>query len=261
MDGIYNKSAIANLVDPLKAISNVLGNKSVHVVYENEDDSMFISTVNAEKSVFAMHELKAKECIENYSVGKEELPIWDTKFFIEIIAKYQNDIYTDDVEVKTQDNKIIISCGDETSEFFLGQASLFETTRCKFRTLKTNSLTEAAKFTLDGVNLKKLLNNINVFVDQDEITFLGQEGDDHITVRLSSSSGTVFNKNESKIEGVSVSDSFEMKFPKESIKGLIGCNNSFSLAVYTGKKRLINASYEKESYKMNFYFSPLSSGK
>lgn len=256
MKGVYSKKAISNIVDPLKAISNVFNNTSVHVVYEMEDDSIHISTMNQKKSVYAMYELDASKTIKDYDPKSKEIGIWDVKQFINIFGKYNSDIYEGDVTVDCEDKKLVISCGDEMTDYYLSQLHLFEGSRSKTRKLKTESLTEAAKFELSGVELKRLLTNINVFEDQDEITLSGKKGKG-VTVRLSSSQGTVFNKNEMKLADIEVKEDFSQKFPKNDFKGLLVCNGSFDLSVYTGKKEVVNASYQKDDYTMNFYFSPL----
>jgi hypothetical protein len=260
MKGVYSKKAIASVVDPLKAILNVFNNTSVHVVYESESKSIHISVVNQKKSVYAMYELKADEIIEDYEAPRTEIGIWEVNQFVNILGKYIDDVYADQVIIdfdEKQQNKMIITCGDETTEYFLAQLHLFNDTRCKARKLKTDTLTKACEFELSGVDLKKLTTNINVFDEQDEITLIGSK-DEGVKVRLSSSSGTVFSKNESKLREVEVEDEFELKFPKADFKGLLKCNGSFDFTVYTGKKQIVNANYERDNYKMDFYFAPLA---
>jgi hypothetical protein len=256
MKGTYSKKAIGSVVDPLKAISNVFNNTAVHVVYEMEDETVHISTTNEKKSVYAMYELDAKEAIEGYEPATKEIGIWDVKQFVNILGKYDNDIYTEDVKIDCEDKKLVISCGDEITDYYLSQLHLFDGSRSAHRKLKTDSLTEAANFELTGVDLKKLLTNINVFEDQNEITIIGKEGEG-VTVRLSSSQGTVSNKNELKFPNIEVKANFSQKFPKSDFKGLLVCNGTFQITVYTGKKDVVNAYYEKDNYKLNFYLSPL----
>jgi hypothetical protein len=260
MKGVYSKKAIASVVDPLKAILNVFNNTSVHVVYESESETVHISVVNQKKSVYAMYELKAKEIIKDYEAPRKELGIWEVSQFVNILGKYTDDVYTDEVTIdfdEKQANKMIITCGGDTTEYYLAQLHLFDDSRGRKRTLNTSSLTKACSFTLSGMDIKKLVNNINVFDEQDQITLIGNTGDG-MRVRLSSSSGNVFSKNESKIEGVEVQDDFELKFPKIDFKGLLKCNGSFDVTVYTGPKQIINFNYERDNYTMDFYFAPLA---
>jgi len=257
MKGVYSKRAICSVVEPLKAISNVFNNTSVHVVYEMEDDTIHISTMNEKKSVYAMYELDAKNAIDSYEPATKEIGIWDVKQFVNILGKYDNDIYSEEVKVECEDKKLVISCGDETTDYYLSQLHLFESSRSKNRRLKTDSLTEAAVFEMSGVDLKRLLTNINVFDDQNELTLSGKKGEG-VVVRLSSSQGTVYNKNEMKFPDIEVKEDFVQKFPKSDFKGLLVCNGSFKFSVFTGKKEVVNAYYEKDDYKLNFYFAPLA---
>jgi hypothetical protein len=262
MIGTYNKEALTNIVEPLQAISSVFGNNSVHVVYENSDDDMFIHTVNQKKSVYAIYLLKVDDVIENYSSKLKEACIWDVKFFMNVLNKYVNPIYVDNVEINWSENaknKIEIKCGNEVSEFYMSDSGLFSESRKTSRKLNTSSLTEACSFTLDGNNLKKLKSSIAVFEEQHEFVLSGNEGDDYISVALSSDSSTQTNKNTSKIEGVEVKTDFSLKFPKEDIKGLLACNDKFDIEVFTGPKSIMGATYAKEHYDMKFYFSPLTS--
>jgi hypothetical protein len=256
MKGVYSKEAIRSIVEPLRAISSVFSNISVHVVYEMEDETIHISTMNQKKSVFAMYELKAKKIIENYQPLIKEIGIWDVKQFVNILGKYENDIYANDVTIDCQKEKLVISCGNETTDYYLSQLHLFEDSKGKARKLKTDVLTEAAKFELAGVDLKKVLANINVFDDQNQLTLVGVKGKG-VIVRLTSESGSVFNKNEMTLADVEVKEDFTLKYQKADFKGLLVCNNKFNFTVYTGKKQIVNATYEKDNYTMNFYFAPL----
>jgi hypothetical protein len=101
------------------------------------------------------------------------------------------------------------------------------------------------------------MKKIDVFDEQDELTLIGNK-EEGVKVRLSSSSGTVFSKNEAAMDGVSVEDDFELKFPKSDFKGLLKCNGSFDFTVYTGQKQIVNANYERDNYTMDFYFAPLA---
>jgi hypothetical protein len=257
MKGIYDKAAIRSVVEPLKAISSVFSNTPVHVVYENSEDTMFISVVKKPK-IYAIYELKAKEVIRDYEPCSAEVGIWDVNQFINILGKYENDVYVDDVIIECADNKLVLSCGNEETDYYTAQLHLFDDSRGKIRRLKTESLTEACKFNLSGAELKKLKMNISVFDIQDEVTFFGKKGQNSITARLSSSGGNVFNKNESKLNNVPVTADFNLKFLKQDIKGLLSCNDTFDFGVYVGQKNIISASYAKNAYTMNFYFAPIA---
>lgn len=260
MKGLLSKKAIRSLVEPLKITDSVFNEDQAHIVFENEDDKIYFSVVDEKRMVYAMYEMDASEMIGEYEVGKKEVGVWDVKQFVNILGKYENDIYTDLVEIKTNegDNKFIIECGDEKTEIYTSALNLFDDYRCKNRKLKTSALTNAASFELADADLKKLMTNINVFDTQDIITLKGNQGDDFVTVRLSASASTVLNKNESKISGVEVNDDFEMRFRKNKIKGLLSRSNKFLVDVYTGKKEIINVTCERDDYNMSFYFPPLT---
>lgn len=257
MKGTYNKSAISAIIDPLKAISSVFGGKEVHVVYENGENDMFVSAQNKKRSVRVMYELDVKEVIKDYSVAIPEAGIWDVKQFIDQFGKYSSDLYTEDVELDVIDNRLVIKCDDETTNFYLGQLDLFKETRTSVRKLKTDSLTEACKFTLSGTQLKKLVTNIGVYYDLDQITFVGENGKNYMTVKLSSASSTLFNDFTLQIRDVEVKEDFNLKFMKEDFKGLLCCNDKFEFTVYTGPKSIVNVNYSRDHYDMRFYFSPL----
>jgi len=258
MKGVYNKKAISCIVDPLKAISSVLNGKGVHIVFENSDDSIFISIVNPMKSVYAMYELEASKVITDYEASIKEIAIWDVKNFIDILGKYQNEIYVEDVVISGDESPILITCAEETTDFHLSDISLLADSHCRFKRLKTETLTEACIFDMEGIQIKKLLNNISVYTDLDQLTLSGVEGTNEIKVKLASSSGSIYTKVHTKIENIEVKKDFEMDFPKDDIKGLLGCNDKLQFTVYIGKKNIIQATYSKDNYKMLFYFVPLS---
>jgi len=257
MKGIYNKEAISAIIDPLKAISSVFGGKEVHVVYENSENDMFISAQNKKRSVRAMYELDVNKVVKDYSVAVKEAGIWDVKQFIDQFGKYSSDLYTQDVVMDVVENRLVIKCDDETTNFYLGQLDLFKETRTSVRKLNTSTLTEACAFTLRGTQLKKLITNISVYYDLDQVTFVGESGNDYMTVKLSSASSTLFNDFTLQIRDVKVNANFNLKFMKEDFKGLLGCNDSFDFTVFTGPKSIVNVNYARDHYTMRFYFSPL----
>ena len=257
MKGVYSKEAVSAIIDPLKAISSVFGGKEIHVVYENSPKDMFISAQNKKRSVRVMYELDVNSVIKDYEVVEKECGIYDVKQFIDQFGKYSSDLYQEDVKVDVVGNRLVINCDDETSNFYLGLLDLFKETRTTVRKLKTDSLTEACKFTLNGTMLKKLITNIGVYYDLDQIQFNGNEGDDFMTVRLSSSSTALRNDFTLQIKDVPVDADFSLKFMKEDIKGLLGCNDTFDFTVFTGAKSIMGVNYGRDHYSMRFYFSPI----
>jgi len=257
MKGVYSKEAIHSVVESLKAMSSVFSN-DVHVVYESEEDAIYIGVANSRKSIRALFKLNTSDLINNYQATVKDIGLWDAKQFVNILGKYESDIYSDEVLVEADDRKLVITCGKEKTDYYTSPLHLFTEIRLNQRRLKTENLTNACSFTLNGIDLKKLMTNINVFDDQDQITLKGVEGTKEVTVSLSSSSGSVYNRNDSVIEDVEVSTSFELRFPKTDIKGLLSCNDSFEITVFVGKKSVVEAAYSKNNYDMRFYFSPLS---
>jgi len=258
MKGIYTKSAIKNVVEPLKAISSVFAN-DVHVVYENEPDAMFIGVTNQNKTIRSLFKLNVSDLIGEYGIPATEIGIWDVKNFTDILGKYQSDIYTEDVTVDCDGKKMTITCGKERTEYYTTELHLFDDIRFKQRNFKSGSLDKACGFRLEGADLKKIITNINVFSTQNQIEFVGKKGDDFVTVKISSDSG-VFNRNELIIENVNVDFDFKMRFPKTDFKGLFLCNDYFDFNIYTGRKSVVEALYSKNEYDMNFYFSPIDDG-
>jgi len=255
MKGVYTKTAIQSVVEPLKAMSSVFNNE-VHVVYENEDDAMYIGVMNSTKSIRAMFKLNVAGLIDQYGASVAEVGIWDVKQFINVFGKYQNDIYSEDVTVESGDRKLVIKCGKERTDYYTSSLNLFDSIRLKVRKFKTDKLTEACSFRLQGVTLKKILTNISVFSQQDKISFSGEKGKNEVMVELSCTGGGAFNKNTFVLEDVEVKETFKFVYPKSDIKGLLTCNDYFDLNIFVGAKEMMQASYSKNNYDMNFYFSP-----
>jgi hypothetical protein len=256
MKGVYNKEAVRAIVEPLKAITEVFDNNVAHVVYECEDDSMHISIQNPNGSVRAMWEMKTDGIVNSYANPVKEIGIYETKQFMNIFAKYLMPIYEDEIEVEVSDKRLEISCGKEKSGYATSPLHLFSETRGKVRRLKVETLTEATKFTLTGSQYEKLKTNMNVFDVQDTVTFSGKKGG-ILKVVLKTADGSSPNVSELEIDGVEVTEDFELNYKKSDIKGLISCHNEFEIGIYTGAKQIIGATYEKNNYAMRFYISPL----
>lgn len=256
MKGVLNKKAINSIVEPLKAISTVFEN-NVHVVFENESKEIFVCVCNKSKGIYSICKLNAAEFIENFESTTNEIGIWDVKTFIDILAKYGNDIYTDNVNINCDGKKLMISCGKENTDFYLGQLHLFQDYRTN-RTLNMKKFTEACTFTLDGATLKKMIMNFGVFAEQDIFTLTGEKGANELTVTLSTHSSALFNRNRSVIDNVEIHESFDLNFQRATIKGLLSCNNSFEFTVFKGEPSIIQATYKKDNYDMKFYVTQIS---
>ena len=258
MKGIYTKKAIMNLVEPLKAISSVYSS-TVPIVYENDSETIFIGSIDENKSIFTFYNLKAKEIIQNYENPIKDIGINDVKQFIHILHKYCNNIYTDDVTIEPIDNRLVITCGNETVEYYLTELTMIEQYRSKVKRLKTELLTKACEFELSGSNLKKFIMNLGLFDgDDEEVNLSSNMKTNNITVKIHSSMSANQNKVSMNITDIGeIKAAFNVKFMKKVFEGLLGCNDKFNVIVYTGDKTILEVSYEKEFYNMKFYLIPL----
>lgn len=259
MKGIYSKKAIINLVEPLKAISSVYSS-TVPVVYENDAEAIFIGSIDENKSIFTFYNLKAKEIIQNYENPIKDIGIYDVKQFIHILHKYCNNIYVDDVNIEPIDNKLVITCGNETIEYYLTELTMIEQYRSKVKRLKTELLTKACQFELAGSNLKKFSMNLGLFNgDDEEVNLSSNTKTNSIAVKIYSSMSA--NQNKISMDFTDIGEikaSFNVRFLKKVFEGLLGCNDKFNITVYTGDKTVLEVSYEKEFYDMKFYLIPLA---
>jgi len=248
-----------NLVEPLKAISSVYSS-TVPIVYENDSEAIFIGSIDENKSIFTFYNLKAKEIIQNYENPIKDIGINDVKQFIHILHKYCNAIYTDDVTIEPIDNKLVITCGNETVEYYLTELTMIEQYRSKVKRLKTELLTKSCEFELSGSNLKKLIMNLGLFDgNEEEVNLSSNLKTNNIAVKIYSSMSANQNKISMNISDIGeIKEAFNMKFMKSVFEGLLGCNDKFNMVVYTGDKTILEVSYEKEFYNMKFYLIPLA---
>lgn len=259
MKGIYDKTALHNLIEPLKAISDVYST-AVPVVYECDDDGIFIGTIDENKSIFVFHNFKAKEFIKDYQNPIKEIGIHDVKQFIHILQKYCDKAYTEDVSIEPIDNKLVINCGNETLEYYLTDLSMIGQFRSKVRRMRSEILTKACEFELSGIDLKKLSSNVGIFnKDADEVSLSSNRKTNEIVVKIYSSMSANHNKVSMRIGGIgTISEAFDMRFKKEVFEGLLDCNDKFNIVIYTGNKNIIEVTYAKEAYDMKFYLVPLA---
>ena len=81
MKGVYSKEAIHSVVESLKAMSSVFSN-DVHVVYESEEDAIYIGVANSRKSIRALFKLNTSDLINNYQATVKDIGLWDAKQFV-----------------------------------------------------------------------------------------------------------------------------------------------------------------------------------
>jgi hypothetical protein len=259
MKGTLSKDSIKSIVDPLKAMSSVLDSQTdaVHVIYECEEDAVYIGAVNAAKSAYAMYKLDADKAIDNYTPIKEEIGIWDVQEFIRVIGNYQNSFYKDDVKIDMgkSDVKMNIKCGKDSTEYYTSQLHLIEKGK---RALKTDKLTSAVTFTLEGDELDKLRKNIDVFSTLDAVRITGKAGGTELTCKLYATQSSVKTSSNTGIEVDAITEDINIVFPKKEFKGLLACNSKFDITLYVGKKNLGGFSYERDNYEMKFYIAPIT---
>lgn len=258
MKGTISKTNIKSIVDPLKAMSSVLDSQtdSVHVVYECEDDAVYIGAVNATKTAYAMYKLDAPNAIENYLPAKEEIGIWDVQEFIRVVGNYQNSFYKDNVDIDLiNETQLNIQCGKDCTEYYTSQLHLIEKGK---RALKTEKLTSAVSFTLEGDELDKLRKNIDVFSELDAVRITGKEGSSELSFKLFAQQTSVKTSSNTVVSVDEISEDIDITFPKKELRGLLACNSAFNVTLYTGKKNLGGFSYDKDNYEMKFYIAPIS---
>jgi hypothetical protein len=257
MKGTIDKKNIKSIVDPLKAMSSVLDSQtdSVHVVYECEDDAVYIGAVNAPKTAYAMYKLDAQKAIENYKPAMEEIGIWDVQEFIRVIGNYQNSFYKDNVDIDVGEIKLNIQCGKDSTEYYTSQLHLIEKGK---RALKTSALNSAVSFTLEGDELDKLRKNIDVFSELDAVKITGKAGSSELSFKLHAQQTSVKTSSTTVVNVDEIAEDINITFPKKELKGLLACNSTFEVTLYTGKKNLGGFSYDKDNYEMKFYIAPIS---
>lgn len=258
MKGTLDKNSIKSLVEPLKAMSSVLDTQQdgVHVVLESENESIHIGAVNATKTAYAMYELDAKKAIDGYAPAKDEIGIWDVQEFIRVLGNYQNSFYKSNVDIDMVDDvKLNIKCGKDNTQYYTSQLHLIEKGK---RALRTDKLNTAVTFTLGGDELAKLRKNMDVFSDLDAVRITGKKGDAELTFRLHAQATSVKTTSNSVVTVDEVTDDIDIVFSTKELKGLLSCNTSFDVTLYTGPKNIGGFCYNKDNYDMKFYLAPMS---
>lgn len=263
MKGIYDKTAIFNVVKPLKAMASVLqgGKNKLRVVFESEEDGVYVSLVSQTGTVYILFKLNPADLIKDFE-PTEDVGIWDVKQFMDIMDKYSDDIYSDDLEIDRESRKLIISCGNEKTELVLGEPSIFAETRLPKRNFESGKFNEGASFGLDDVELKKIIKNMSVFSDLDRITFKGNEGDTYASIILTSSNASIKNKNVSRIEGVPISSDFEIAILKGELLGFLNSFPEFNFEMLTSERRnCVVGTYQNSQYQMKCIFNEITNAE
>jgi hypothetical protein len=254
---LKDKKAIASILDPLKALSEVLGsnNDCVHVVYECNDNMVSIRATDSEKSNFAMYDLKADEVFDGYTQVSNEIGIWNVPEFINILNLY-NDIDLDFTETDNQVNKFIINSEmTGKTEYYASHVNLISKGH---KRLKTESMENPVSFTLKSDKLTQLKSAFGVFVDLDIVELSGTEGSNTIDVNIRKSDGGKKDNFTTKIHDIEVKKSFKINLPKTDLKSLLNCNNTFDVNIFILKDRgIAEFKYERDHYTMKFYIVPI----
>ncbi len=238
-----------SIIDPLRALNNVLTsvNDNVRVVYEFEDDTVHIGARSSSGGL-GMYQLNVKDISENYQNPNDEIGIWEVGSFVNKLNLLDKDfkLSFDDgnkLNITTDDDNICVYTCDPVS-IQKGK-----------RRLKTELLDEAGSVVLN-VQIKKLLQAMSSFDTQDIVQFYSEEGSTELTVIIKNDQNNtdVF---ESKIKNATIEKSIDLSFSKDQIKKVLSCNDEISLIFYTGKKDIVEFSYNKDSYDMKFYLSPI----
>lgn len=241
-----------SIVDPLKALNNVLSDKTdgVHVVYEFEDDSVHIGARDVAGNTFGMYELAVNEVVEGYKKPKEDIGIYDV---IDFVNKFS--LYSDEVDISFDGNNVI-SFSNETDNVDYYTSSVDQIKKGK-RKLKTELLDIGASVILN-TQVKKLQQAMSSFVGQDVVRFYAEEGSSDLIITIKSE---VKNSNSYKtiIKNATVETGVDLEFSKEQIQKVLSCNDEFDFTFYSGKKNILEVSYSKDHYSMKFYISPKAS--
>lgn len=258
MKGIYNKSAINNMVEPLTNIISVF-EKDARIVYECEKDNIFISIKNVTETIFCICTINAKNIIKNYEVVEKEIGIWDINALIKVLNLFQKDFYKEDLEVTIKDNCFVFKCGSDSSQFALASVNQIEEQRARVRSFDTSVFNECCKFTLNGEPLKKTIAKFNVFSELDLITFCGEKNKP-LNMKLLNSSGALISSSETVFDNIICAESFSTSFNKHNFKGILNASDVIDFTIYNSNEMEMNvicAEYNNSGYEMQFFFSEL----
>lgn len=255
---LKNKDCIKSLVDPLDIMTRVfqgIGSK-IQFRYEFTDDSILLSNVDKDQSLFVNYKLHVKSVFDDYNIIQKEIGVWDTTQYIKLLKKYGSNFYTKDSKVKFDFdvNKFKISCGRDTDTFFTCSPDGLAKNKHDF---DTSSLDEIIKFKLEGVNLMKLLSNMDIYTIQDTVVFSGSPGEE---VKATVCSYDKPNQHEatSIFEGVTTDNPFRISFVKTKLKSILESNDSFSVVIYSTPKKNLMGRFmiENDQYFMSLALAP-----
>ena len=240
---------IGSILDPLSSIEKVLndGNDGAHIVYEFEDDAVFIAARDILGNNFAIYELDANEVFEDYKNPKCEIGVWDVVDFTNKL-----DLFDEDFEISHDGKNLFEAKNDSDTLSFYG-CDPSEVKKGK-RKLKTDVLDIGASLVINTI-VPKLKGAITSYVGQDNMVFEGNKKTGEVTISIV---GDIKNSNsyKSTLKNIPVENDFKLVFSKSEIKKVLSCNDEFAITFFTGAKNIAEFSYERDNYKMKFYISP-----
>lgn len=255
---LKNKDCIKSLVDPLDVMIRVfqgIGTK-IQFRYEFTEDSVLLSNVDKDQSLFVNYKLRVSSVMDDYSIIQKEIGIWDTAPFIKILKKYGSNFYAKDAKIKFDFdvNKFKISCGKDTDTFYTCSPEGLAKNKHDF---DTSTLDELIKFKLEGINLMKLLSNIDIYTIQDTVVLSGSPGEE---IKATVCSHDKPNQHESTttFDGIVTENPFRIAFTKDKLKAILESNDTFNVVVLSSPKKNLMGRFmiENDHYFMSLALAP-----
>jgi len=226
MLGKITVDKVGSIVDPLRALNDVLKDKTdgVHIVYEFEEDRVFVGARNASGDCYGMYELNVKNVVEGYEKSVDEIVIYDVGDFVNKI-----NLFDDDFNISFDEESLLTLSNDtDDANFYSSDITLIKKGK---RKLKTTALDIGAKLEFSEV-IPKIQKAIASYVGQDTITFEGNSRTNEVIIKISSDQRKS-NSYKTVIKDVEVENDFSTSFQKDQIKSVLSCNDGFDVTFFT----------------------------
>jgi hypothetical protein len=255
---LKGKESIQSLVEPIESSSKIFNALKLPTsfIQEFDDDGIYVGNSDEDNTVLVSYRINVESVFNDYEVIKDKVGIWDTNQFTKIFKKYLKLYDSDkDIQIDFQDNKYIISSGSEEDIFHTASPKQI---RQGSRGIDTSKLTEVCSFDLEGTDLLRILSNIDVYTEQNTVSFVGNAEDGKILVKVHSPDVPNQNSGSSTVDDAEVSSDFSIDIGKIKIKSVLETNDKFTLRLYAlrGKPMVLHFYYDKGGYDMNYYISP-----